>query len=219
MTSPTGAGSPPPISLRRFRERQRPARPPGEVCEMCGETIADEHSHVVNIEQRNLMCACRGCYLLFTNPGAGQGKYRSVPDRYLTDPRFAFTEEQWTQLQVPVDVAFFFSNSISGQTVGFYPSPGGATESELPLSMWSEITAANPLAALPEPDTEALLIRRNGSVFECFLVPIDACYELVGLVRLYWKGFSGGTEVWSAIDEFFGRVRGRSRALGIDGVR
>jgi hypothetical protein len=54
-------------------------------------------------------------------------------------------------------------------------------------------------------------VRRAGEGFECFLVPIDACYELVGLVRMHWKGFDGGEEAWEAIDGFFDAVRDRSR--------
>jgi hypothetical protein len=60
---------------------------------------------------------------------------------------------------------------------------------------------------------EALLVRRAGEGFECFLVPIDACYELVGLVRMHWKGFDGGQEAWEAIDGFFDAVRERSRGV------
>ena len=48
---------------------------------------------------------------------------------------------------------------------------------------------------------------------ECFLVPVDACYELVGLVRLYWKGFDGGQEAHEQIDEFFARIRARATEL------
>ena len=48
-----------------------------------------------------------------------------------------------------------------------------------------------------EPDVEALLVQRPAAAsFECFLVLIDACYELVGLVRMHWKGFDGGQEAW-----------------------
>jgi hypothetical protein len=66
------------------------------------------------------------------------------------------------------------------------------------------------------PDVEALLVRRAGEGFECFLVPIDACYELVGLVRMHWKGFDGGEEAWEAIDGFFDAVRDRSRPAAGD---
>ncbi len=181
---------------------------------MCGEPIDPEHGHVVNIEGRNLMCCCRSCYLLFTNPAAARGKYRSVPERYLGDPTFAITDQDWETLQIPVNVAFFFRNSTLDRMVGFYPSPAGATESTLPMQTWDSVFGGAALAAQLEPDVEALLVRRDGDGrYECQLVPIDACYELVGLVRLHWKGFGGGAEVWRALDDFFDRIRGRSRTV------
>ncbi len=131
--------------LKRFMEREQAPKPrPGERCEMCGEPIGPEHSHVVNIQHRALMCVCRGCYLLFTHEGASLGRYRAVPDRYLYDPAFRLDAAQWEALQIPVAMAFFFANSTLGRFVAFYPSPAGATESLLPLDTWDEIIAANP---------------------------------------------------------------------------
>ena len=46
---------------------------------------------------------------------------------------------------------------------------------------------------------------------ECFLVPIDACYELVGELRRLWRGFDGGSEAHDALDAFFDRVRAARR--------
>jgi hypothetical protein len=53
--------------LQRIRaSRPRVAPRAGEHCELCTESIDADHGHVVDLEVRNLMCACRGCYLLFT---------------------------------------------------------------------------------------------------------------------------------------------------------
>jgi hypothetical protein len=180
---------------------------------MCAEPIGDGHSHVVNLDSRQIMCTCRACWLLFTHQGAAGGRYRAVPDRYLHDPAFQLDEGRWEALQIPVRVAFFFNNSDLGKVVAFYPSPAGATESLLSLEAWEEVVAANPVMTDLVPDTEALLVQRAGEGFECFLVPIDACYELVGLVRMHWKGFDGGEEAWAAIDGFFDAVRDRSRPV------
>lgn len=184
---------------------------PGEVCEMCAVPIANEHSHVVNVESRSLMCSCRACYLLFTREGAAQGKYRAVPDRYVYDPSFQLTDTEWEDLQIPVKIAFFFFNSSIGRVAAFYPSPAGATESLLPLDAWRKLSASNPLLGALAPDVEALLVYgRNREGFDCFIVPIDACYELTGLIRRRWKGFDGGEEAWRDVDSFFARVRSRS---------
>jgi hypothetical protein len=199
--------------LRRFREppaaRQAPAAI--ERCEMCAEAVGPEHSHVVDLEGRGLLCVCRACYLLFTHEGAARGRYRAVPDRYRYDPGFAVTAAQWDELQIPVGIAFFFRNSRLGRSVAFYPSPGGATESLLPLAVWEQILAANPAMADVADDVEALLLRRTDTGTECHLVPIEACYDLVGRVRLQWKGFDGGQQARQEIEEFFARLQERSR--------
>ena len=201
--------------LRRFREQSEP-RPAGERCELCGNPIAEPHSHVVNLSRRNILCTCRACYLLFTHQGAAQGRYRAVPDRYLHDPSFQISERRWDALGIPVGMAFFFRNSSLDRTLAFYPSPAGATESELSMESLEALVADNAELATIEPDVEALLVRRRRDAFESYLVPIDACYELVGLVRLHWRGFDGGEEARRAIDAHFERLRARSRRVGRD---
>ena len=196
--------------LQRIRGN-RPMPSMDERCEMCGEAIADQHSHVVNVSSRSLMCTCRGCYLLFTAQDAALA-YRAVPERYLSFPSLEIGPAQWDELQIPVGVAFFFSNSQLGRTTAFYPSPAGATESELSLGVWDELVAANQELATLVPDVEALLVRRQDTDdIECYLVPIDACYQLVGRLRTLWRGFDGGRDARDALDAFFDDVRSRSR--------
>jgi len=201
---------------RLLQPKPRPR--PGEKCEMCAVDVPDEHSHIVNLESRSLLCACRPCYLLFTSGGAGGGRYRAVPDRYVSMEGVALSPSQWDDLQIPVSTAFFFFNSEAEQLVAFYPSPAGATESLLPVETWAEMTEANPTLTTMEPDTEALLVRvgdRSGPD-ESFIVPIDACYELVGHLRRLWRGFDGGTEAHQAMADFFTRVRGRAKPASVD---
>jgi hypothetical protein len=179
---------------------------------MCSEPVPDRHDHVVDLELRSLLCTCRGCYLLFTADGAGGSRYRSVPDRYLAFGDFRLSPGQWDALQIPVSVAFFFVNSTLDRVAAFYPSPAGATESLLSLDTWDEVVAANPQLATLAPDVEAFLVRTgDGSAApECYLVPIDACYELVGHLRRLWRGFDGGAEAHEALETFFAGVRARA---------
>ncbi|HXN62079.1 MAG TPA: DUF5947 family protein [Acidimicrobiales bacterium] len=213
--------------LQRIREsRPRPAPEVEEACELCSEPIAPVHNHLVDLRSRTLLCACRGCYLLFESDGAGGDHYRSVPDRYLSLAGHELTPAQWDRLQIPVSVAFFFLNSSLQRVAAFYPGPAGATESELPLDAWDEVVGDDPLLASMQPDVEAFLVRSlsnrrgqggNGSAgpesegTECYVVPIDACYELVGHLRLLWRGFDGGTEANKKLDEFFDDVRARAK--------
>lgn len=203
---PTGALG----SLRRLSQT-RPTAVVEERCEMCATPIGDTHTHVVNLESRALMCTCRPCYLLFTDQDA-QLRYRSVPERYLSFPTLAVDARAWDELQIPVGLAFLFHNSVQGRMVAFYPSPAGATESELSLDAWGRLVEHSPELAVLRPDVEALLVRRSeGPGGSCYLVPIDTCYELVGRLRMLWRGFDGGQEAHEALNEFFERVQARAR--------
>ncbi|MET8153879.1 DUF5947 family protein [Actinoplanes sp. NPDC049668] len=206
MTGP-GRGGVPLAALRRVT-RSRPVPADGERCEMCAKPIAAAHAHVVDLQSRALMCACRPCYLLFADAGAAL-HYRSVPERYLCFAGTAVDGRTWDELEIPVGLAFLFRNSVQRRMVAFYPGPAGATESELPLAAWDRIVAQSPRLAVLRPDVEALLVRRPGE--DCFVVPIDACYELVGQLRKLWRGFDGGAEAHAHIDGFFAGVRARSR--------
>jgi hypothetical protein len=202
----------PSLPLRRFLEAPDARLRAGERCEMCGAGIPAHHCHLADTQERGLLCVCRPCYLLFNCEGAGGGHYKPVPERYLRLPKNLLDEAQWDALQIPVGVAFFLFNSTLGRMSSFYPSPAGATESLLPLETWGEWVKRNSVLASLAADVEALLVHdreRSGS-FECFIVPVDACYELVGRMRRRWKGFDGGTEAWRDIDDFFAALRRRS---------
>lgn len=203
MTSPYD------VLTRITANRPAPA-PVGQRCEMCAEPIADEHQHVVNVAGRQLMCVCRGCYLLFTDNHA-ELRYRAVPDRYLAFPDFALDRHTWEALQIPVGLAFFFRNSALDRTVAFYPGPAGACESQLDLVAWSAISDAEPRVGLLIDDVEALMVRvAEDGLPQCYLVPIDACYEFVGGLRQLWRGFDGGQQAREFIDEFFATLAARS---------
>ena len=182
-----------------------------ERCELCGTPIPAEHRHVADLQARSLLCACRACAILLGRPGAGGGHYRLVPERRLLLEDFRLTDEQWAALQLPVDLAFFFRSTAADRVIALYPSPLGATESQLELDAWDAVADENPVLAELEPDVEALLVNRARGAREAYLVPIDECYALVALIRSRWKGLAGGAEVWHGIDEFFERLRTQAR--------
>ncbi|MET0765293.1 MAG: DUF5947 family protein [Blastococcus sp.] len=202
---------PHPLSVLARVRASRPEPRTSEHCEMCAEPLGEPHQHVVDIVGRGLMCTCRPCYLLFTAEGAQQ-RYRAVPDRYLSVSGFALVDRQWDELEIPVGLAFFFPNSVQARTVAFYPGPAGATESELPLGAWDRIVDANPVLGTLTPDVEALIVRmpdRGRAEAEAHVVPIDRCYELVGLLRTAWRGFDGGQEARALLDVFFADLAAR----------
>lgn len=186
-----------------------------EKCEMCATEISGEHGHLADLEASSLICACRACYLLFTDTRAGRGRYRAIPDRYLTDPGHPMSLSEWDALEIPVGLAFFLRDSRDGGVTGFYPSPAGVTECRLDLRAWDQFVADHPLLNTAAADVEAVLISRSDTAIEYFVVPIDACYELAGRMRLQWRGFDGGAEARASVATFLDRVRSRARHVGI----
>ena len=107
---------------------RRAGRFRAEKCELCATGIPAEHGHLADLDHASLLCACRACYLLFTQHEAVRGRFRAVPDRYLTDPDHPLSVAEWDELEIPVGLAFFLPSSRAGTVTGFYPSPAGATE-------------------------------------------------------------------------------------------
>lgn len=209
LTAPTRLG--PSTAHRGLRRFRAPTPPAPERCELCAVVLAEHnHRHLVDTARRALACACTACALLFDRPGAGQ--FRAVPDRYLVDAGHTLDDASWDLLQIPVGVAFFLRHTDLDRLVALYPSPAGATESELDPSTWQSVLAASRLAGLLQPDVEALLLRRVEGRIECYLVPVDICYELVGRMRLLWHGFDGGAQARAALADFFAKVARRARA-------
>jgi hypothetical protein len=185
-------------------------------CERCGEPVPESHNHHVDVATRRLSCSCRACWLL--SGATGPASVRAVPERYVQGPALQFQSAQWEALQIPVSIAFFMINSSIGRTVAFYPSPAGATESALPLTTWHDVERTNPWVRSLVPDVEALLVRKGRDADDdgvAFIVPIDACYDLVGRIRRRWNGFSGGAEVQSEMDRFFMDIAARSHRAAV----
>jgi hypothetical protein len=199
--------------LRQFARRPRAA----ERCELCSTEIASHHSHLFDPTARKLICSCDACALLFSE--RTDARFKRVPRRVRMLANFQLTDAQWDGLMVPINMAFFFHSSPENRVMAMYPSPAGATESLLSLEAWSEIAAANPELKTMEPDVEALLVNRIGHTrgfthAEYYLLPIDRCFKLVGLIRSQWRGFSGGTEVWQQIAAFFTELRTGATVIG-----
>src|ERR1700722_8023369 len=195
-------------ALRQFVRRKRTV----ERCELCSAEVASGHPHLSDPGSRKLLCACNACAILFGGMGT---KYKRVPRRVLALENFHLSDGQWESLMIPISMAFFFRSTPDARVVAFYPSPAGATESLLPLETWKDIEEANPVLSEMEADVEALLVNRVGhtrgfAAPEYYVLSIDECYKLVGLIRANWRGLSGGTEVWLKIAIFFGELKQRA---------
>lgn len=173
-------------------------------CGLCGAPVPDAHRHLLEVApesgERSVMCACRGCALLFSQRAASNGHYRLIPERRVRlDP---FPTEG---LGVPVGLAFFVPRGE--HVVAHYPSPAGATEWEVDDEAWQQAVAACPPLGSLEPEVEAGLVDTAKGHRQHWLVPVDDCFRLVAIVRQQWRGLSGGSTVWPAIDDFFAGLR------------
>lgn len=184
-----------------------PARD-GETCDLCGTTVPDDHRHLLQLDERRIDCVCEACWAM----RAGDQAYRPVGTRTAWLPDLDLSEERWASFAIPIGLAFFMRSSVAGGVVGLYPSPAGATESELDLASWDSLVKDNPVLEGLEPDVEGLIVNRLADPRQFAIAPIDQCYMLVGLVKTSWEGISGGTGLERAIAGFFNGLRVKAEA-------
>jgi hypothetical protein len=194
-------------SFLRQVARRRFVSEDAERCELCSVEIGPSHQHLLDPHNREIACSCDGCAILFCGqPGA---RYLRIPRRIRALTDYRLPDLQWESLLIPINLAFFYYDTASGKMIAMYPSPAGAIESLLSLASWGEISSLHSSLQTMEPDVETFLVNRVSATHEYYIVPIDECFHLVGLIRTHWRGLSGGTEVWSRINEFFASLRVR----------
>jgi hypothetical protein len=183
-----------------------PGAAPEERCDLCGAPMPDDHRHLLHLEERRILCSCEPCWALHS----GDAEYRPAGMRTVWLEDFDCPDEVWASFQIPIGLAFFMRSTTTGGVVAFYPSPAGATESELDLGAWDAFVQANPRLGDLEPDGEALVVNRLGEAPQYVIAPIDDCYRLVGMIKSRWEGISGGSAIETAVPEFFDALRARA---------
>ena len=174
-------------------------------CDLCGGLMAaEDHRHLLQLADRQILCACEPCIAM----RSGEADLRPTGTRATMVNGFALDDELWARLQIPIGLAFFVvSTAADSGVMALYPSPAGATECELYLEAWNELVAANAVLAGLEPEVEALVVNRLADPPLYAIVPIDRCYELVGMIKSTWEGISGGNAVENAVESFFARLQ------------
>jgi len=184
-----------------------------EQCDLCGTTIADDHRHLLHLAERRIVCSCEACWAM----RAAEGDYRPVGNRTVWLDDLQLPDDLWASFQIPIGLAFFMGSTVTSCVVAMYPSPGGATESELHFDSWARMVALNPMLAGLEPDVEGLIVDRLAHPPIHVIAPIDRCYALTGTIKAHWEGISGGDGVARAVAGFFERLRGE--ALSVQAAR
>jgi Family of unknown function (DUF5947) len=182
---------------------QSPVEDDAERCDLCRTTVPSDHRHMLNLYERQIVCVCESCWAL----RSGDAEFRPTGNRTLWLEDFRLPEEIWAQFRIPIGLAFFMYSSVTDCVVALYPSPAGATESELHFETWSRLAEMNPVLNELEHDAEALIVNRMGDPPAYAIAPIDRCYMLVGLVKSAWEGISGGAAVEQAIERYFAELR------------
>jgi hypothetical protein len=208
-TAREGRCATPVATLRRFAKTRQVSAPAREYCELCRAPLAPEHRHLLEMATHKITCSCDPCALRFEL--VVDGRYKLIPRDAQALTGFHLDDAQWEDLALPIDLAFLVRSTPAKRVIALYPSPAGATESLLTLSAWDALVADNPVLEKMQPDVEALLVNRTGGHRIYYIAPIDACFELVGLMRRHWRGLHGGEEVWREIDAFFTRLEQRAR--------
>jgi hypothetical protein len=160
---------------------------------------------MLEMSKGQIVCTCDSCAFRFQ--AVVGGRFKLIPRGVHSLPDLNLTDLEWESLALPIDLAFLFRSTPENRTKAMYPSPAGATESLLPLKAWDSLVTNNPPLAQMEPDVVALLVNRVGTKREYYLAPIDVCFELVGLIRVHWRGLAGGETAWEEIDKFFSRLQ------------
>jgi len=139
-----------------------------------------------------------------------EGDYRPTGMRTLWLEGLDVPDDLWASFQIPIGLAFFMASTVTSCVVAMYPSPGGATESELHFETWSRMRDLNPVLDGLEPDIEGLIANRLVDPPMYVIAPIDRCYELTGTIKAHWEGISGGPGVEAAVSDFFEALRARA---------
>jgi hypothetical protein len=176
---------------------------PDEHCDLCNTTVPPDHRHMLNLYERQIVCVCESCWAL----RSGDPDFRPTGSRTVWLEDFVLPEELWAQFRIPIGLAFFMHSTVTNCIVAMYPSPAGATESELHFETWSRLVEMNPVLRDLEPDAEALIVNRTSDPPAFAIAPIDRCYMLVGLVKASWEGISGGAGMEQAIARYFDELR------------
>lgn len=173
-------------------------------CAFCQSSTAAHYRHLLDVPSRKILCACQQC-ASHVEPLEENFKLIPTTARRLSD--FQMTDYQWDGLSLPINLAFFYRDNLSGEMAVVYPQPDGLVKDTLSNAQWAVLEEENPALAEMQADIEALLVNRVGFARDYFIAPVDQCHELADRLLLRWRQGPDGEQAWGEIHEFFTALR------------
>ena len=188
------------FALHRFIRTPETTRSTAQQCEMCAAPLAGVQRHLLDLAHHTFLSICTACAQAFGPRGVNAGLYRLIPTRHLALLDFQATDDLWTG---PVKGICLLRNSETGSVLAVYLDSPGVRESVFDRDRWQTLRTANPLLESLEPDVETLLLQRIGPAPSAYIVPIDTCVRLIGLLEDHRRKQVGKQEIWRAVGAFF----------------
>lgn len=179
-------------ALRRFA-----AEAPASVsrCDGCASPLGPSHAHRYDPSRRRVECVCVRC-------AQPRPPWRVVPPRLEVVEDLGPAAEAWMSENVPVRLAFFVAHD-DGEGTASFPGPAGPTVSTIDRAEWASLQGHVPRLRALSAEVEALLVNRVDGARDTFIVSIDVCYHLVGLLR----GRRWGHRLGREAEELFADLR------------
>jgi hypothetical protein len=187
-----------------MRELPDGPQPLEATCDLCGTSTPEDHRHLLQLEERRIVCVCEACWAL----RSGDPEYRPTGSRFVWLEGFTLPSELWARFGIPIGLAFFLRGANG--VAALYPSPAGATECELDLSAWDALVSLNPVLETLDHEGETLIVNRRANPPQYAIAPTDEAYRLVGLIKAGWQGITGGTAVEEAVAGFFEELEAKA---------
>ena len=90
-------------NLRRLASGAPGAADPGagtleESCDICGVGIQEKHNHLLQLDERRILCVCTSCWA----QRSADPQYRPTGSRILWLDDFRLSDDVWGRLQIPI---------------------------------------------------------------------------------------------------------------------
>jgi len=196
--------------LRRVARQAARDSDPGEReerCDLCADPLPPEHPHrhLIQPATGTVSCACRACSVLFDHGATAASGFRLLPRGRRRLDGCHIDDTVWAGLGIPVALAFFTRSAQGGEITAAYPSPLGALRATVTPDDWQRVEECHPQLPGQVTDVLALLVNRANGAGEHWLVPLDDCYRLVGIIKSFHSmsvtGSGGFTVVAGGISE------------------